>query len=190
MKIIDALKKDCPIPVVLAKKQLDNGVFPLNILVDNEIAVKNLEKLAKSYNLHFNCSSENNIYSIIFSSEKDVKIAKSTKNTSNFVLFVTKNYIGTNNELGYKLFDMMLYSYIENESFPSHILLINEGVKANILESSCQYLKLLEQNNTEILSCGACANFYDIQDKINIGDITNMFEITSILDKSTKVITI
>lgn len=190
MQVIDALKKDCPIPVVLAKKQLDSGVLPLNVLVDNEIAVKNLQKLANSYNLNFKFSLENEIYSVVFSNNNDQIMTKTVKNTSDFVLFVTKNYVGTNNELGHKLFDMMLYSYIEHENFPSYILLINEGVKANISHSTSQYLELFDHNQTKILSCGACANFFEIQDKINFGDITNMFEITSILQETSKVITI
>lgn len=190
MKIIDALKKDCPMPVVLTKKELDLNILPINILVDNEIAVKNLEKLSKSYNVDFSYSKENDIYSVIFYTGSKPFIEKTTKNLSNFALFVTKNYIGTNNELGYKLFDMMLYSYIESENIPAYILLINEGVKSLVNPSTMEHLTILNDKKVQILSCGACLNYYNLQDKIKLGNTTNMFEIVSILNDFEKVITI
>ena len=47
---VDAMGKQCPIPVVLAKKALEGMTVPgtLEVLVDNEVAVQNLSKLAGS----------------------------------------------------------------------------------------------------------------------------------------------
>ena len=47
-KFIDAFGKACPMPVVLAKKELDAGEKDLTVAVDNEIAVGNLKRLAGS----------------------------------------------------------------------------------------------------------------------------------------------
>ena len=51
--VVDALGKQCPIPVVMAKKALAELQPPdtLEILVDNEAAVQNLSKLAASCQL-------------------------------------------------------------------------------------------------------------------------------------------
>ena len=43
---IDARGKACPMPVVLAKQQLDKGEQKLTVMVDNETAVENLKRLA------------------------------------------------------------------------------------------------------------------------------------------------
>ena len=53
--MIDAMGKQCPIPVVMMKKALDEQpqVSCAEILVDNEIAVKNLAKIANSQNCSF-----------------------------------------------------------------------------------------------------------------------------------------
>ena len=50
---VDAMGKQCPIPVVLAKKALEGMTAPgtLEVLVDNEVAVQNLSKLAASCQL-------------------------------------------------------------------------------------------------------------------------------------------
>lgn len=45
---IDALGKACPMPVVLTKQALDQGARDITVLVDNDIAVQNLTRLAES----------------------------------------------------------------------------------------------------------------------------------------------
>lgn len=46
LKTIDAKGQNCPIPVIMAKKEIDNGAKEFIVEVDNEIAVENLQKLA------------------------------------------------------------------------------------------------------------------------------------------------
>ena len=45
-QFIDARGKACPMPVVLAKQELDKGEKNLTVMVDNETAVENLKRLA------------------------------------------------------------------------------------------------------------------------------------------------
>ena len=45
MKVIDAFGKQCPLPLVMAKKVIDDGCRDLAVQVDNETAVKNLSRL-------------------------------------------------------------------------------------------------------------------------------------------------
>lgn len=45
---IDAIGKACPMPVIMAKKELDKGLKELIIAVDNKIAVENLSRLAQT----------------------------------------------------------------------------------------------------------------------------------------------
>lgn len=48
-KILDARKKQCPIPIIMAKDAMKE-VDAIEIIVDNEIAMQNLYKLAKQKN--------------------------------------------------------------------------------------------------------------------------------------------
>ena len=45
---IDARGKACPMPVIMAKKEIDGGCRDLTILVDNQTAVENLTRLGNS----------------------------------------------------------------------------------------------------------------------------------------------
>ena len=50
---VDAMGKQCPIPVVMTKKILDKAEQgdEILILVDNETAVNNLSRLARKYRM-------------------------------------------------------------------------------------------------------------------------------------------
>ena len=45
---IDARGKACPIPVIMAKKEADQGNMAFTILVDNQTAIENLKRFASS----------------------------------------------------------------------------------------------------------------------------------------------
>jgi len=47
-KVLDAAGKECPIPVIIAKKEIEANHADFDIIVDNDIAVQNLTKLASS----------------------------------------------------------------------------------------------------------------------------------------------
>ena len=49
MNHIDAKGKACPMPVMMAKKEMDTGCESLSITVDNAIAVQNLSRLAAQF---------------------------------------------------------------------------------------------------------------------------------------------
>jgi len=59
MKLIDVSGKPCPIPVIEAKKALSGADGEVRIIVDNMIAVQNLEKMAAGYGYEFSYRKDN-----------------------------------------------------------------------------------------------------------------------------------
>ena len=52
MRRIDAMGKPCPVPVVEARKTLaEDGVDSVLVMVDNTVAVQNLERIAAAGNV-------------------------------------------------------------------------------------------------------------------------------------------
>ena len=61
---------------------------------------------------------------------------------------------------------------------PSTILFYNSGAYITCEDSaSIEDLKSLEAQGVEILTCGTCLNFYGITDKLQVGEVTNMYVI-------------
>ena len=67
---IDALGKACPMPVVLAKQALDQGARDITVLVDNDIAVQNLTRLAESQGMTVRSAAESGRFSVRISGER------------------------------------------------------------------------------------------------------------------------
>lgn len=200
-KFIDAKGKECPIPVIMAKKEIDNGNKNFTIEVDNNIAVQNLQKLANSQGLLIDIKEENNIFKITFINKDNECIEcneilnelEDNKNqTGTWSIFVGKEIIGAGNEeLGKSLMKMFFYTIAEDTDLPKSILFMNDGVKVPTLnEQAIEHLKELEAKGVEILTCGACLNFYKLENELKAGKVSNMYDITNAMKESSKVITL
>ena len=66
---------------------------------------------------------------------------------------------------------------------------MNGGVKVPTLNSQAsEHLKVLQDKGEELLVCGACLNFYGLEEKLEVGKISNMYDITNSMKEASKVI--
>lgn len=196
-KIIDAKGKNCPMPVIMAKKEIDAGVKFFEIEVDNKIAVENLKKLANSQGFTATIEENNGNFKVNFSNgceecEEVLAKVEGKKLLGNWTIFVNKEIIGAgNDELGKSLMKMFIYTISEGEDLPKSILFMNGGVKVPTLnDQAIEHLKVLQDKGVELLVCGACLNFYGLEEKLEVGKISNMYDITNDMKEASKVITI
>ncbi|WP_294372553.1 sulfurtransferase-like selenium metabolism protein YedF [uncultured Clostridium sp.] len=196
-KIIDAKGKNCPIPVIMAKKEIDNGGDSFIVEVDNKIAVENLKKLAKNQGFYSTVKEEENKFSVVFTKECEEcnEILSKLNNKSllgNWAVFIGKEIIGEgDNELGKNLMKMFFYTLSESDNLPKYILFMNGGVKVPTLnEQAAEHLKDIEEKGTEIMVCGTCLNFYNLEDKLKAGKVSNMYDISNAMKEVDKVITL
>lgn len=196
-KIIDAIGKACPIPVIMTKKEIDRGEDNIIVKVDNKIAVENLKKLAASTGFLVETKEENDVFYVAISKECkecNAMLEQIEKETtlpkSDHVIFIGKEYIGEGNEeLGKNLMRMFLYTLTESKEIPTHILLMNGGVKLATLDlQTVEHLKVLVEKGVDLLVCGACLNFYNIADDLKVGSVSNMYDIVSKMQGAGKVI--
>jgi len=206
-KLIDAKGKECPMPVIMAKKEIDGGNDNFIVEVDNRIAVQNLQKLANSQNFISNLEESNNLFKVYFSkvtykasigneceecNEVVDKLEGNKKNLGTWSVFIGKDIIGAGNEeLGKSLMKMYFYTISEGEDLPKSVLFMNDGVKVPTLnEQAIEHLKDLESKGVEILVCGACLNFYGLEENLKVGKVSNMYDITNQMKEASKVITL
>lgn len=196
-KLIDAVGKACPIPVVMTKKEMDNGEEFIVTTVDNKIAVENLKKLAQSSGFSSEVKEEDGIFQVALAKNCEECEAllesiqpEKKKIASDFVVFLGKNYIGEGSEeLGQNLMRMFLYTLTETTELPTHILMMNSGVKLAVEdEQAVEHLKNLHEKGIELLVCGACLNYYGLTEALKIGTVSNMFDIAGKMQAAGKVI--
>ena len=196
-KNIDAREENCPMPVIMAKKEIEQGGKFFTVQVDNKIAVENLRKFASSQGYEVSIEEASGDFNVKFSNgcvecEEILAKVENRKPLGYWCVFVNKSTLGVGDEeLGQTLMKMFLYTISESSDYPKSILFMNDGVKVPTLnKQATEHLKELEEVGVELLVCGACLNFYGLEDKLSVGAVSNMYEIVEAMKSATKVITL
>ena len=187
MVTVDARGDVCPLPVVKAKKAIAalNGAGEVEVLVDNEIAVQNLTKMAqqKGYSSSAEKRAEQE-YRVLFTvgepteetTEEPVCTPAARTDT---VVVVASDKMGEGaEELGKTLLKAFVFSLTQQETLPKTILFYNGGAHLTCEGSPMlEDLRALEAEGVEIMTCGTCLNFYGLTEKLAVGSVTNMYVI-------------
>ena len=192
--------KPCPLPVVEAKKALSQpGTHGVIVLVDNIIAIQNLEKMAKGlgYDFSWEQKSETGFTATILAKDPNgqpiaVSQAEPVAVSVGLVFFITCDQLGISEEKpGKELMKNFIFSLAQSPVAPEMVLLANTGVKLAVEGSEVlDHLKTLSANGAKILSCGQCLNYYKLNGKLAAGTITNMLEIVQILSSAQRTVTL
>lgn len=181
---VDALGDKCPVPVVKAKKALatmDEGT--LEMLVDNETSVTNLENFGKSQNCEVSheqlAADKFSVKIVKTAGSEPAAAAAGTAGVGPRVVVVPSNVMGHgDDELGDVLIKAFIFALTQQDELPDSVLFYNGGVKLTIEGSPVlDDVKKLADAGVEILSCGTCLMHYGIQDKLAVGEATNMYVI-------------
>ena len=200
MVTVNAMGDKCPVPVIKTKKALDalTGPEEVEVLVDNETAVKNVTKLAESTGAAV--TSEK-----LGEGEYKVKInvagnaeAAVTEVGDSCGCFVTGDTIAVfssdkmgqgNDELGGVLIKGCIYAITQLEELPKKMIFYNGGAKLTCEGSdSLEDLKNLESQGVEIMTCGTCLDYYGLKEKLAVGTVTNMYSIVESMQQAGKII--
>ncbi|MCR5582202.1 MAG: sulfurtransferase-like selenium metabolism protein YedF [Eggerthellaceae bacterium] len=180
---VDARGDACPIPVVKTKQALgtiDEGV--VEVLVDNETAVHNLENLAKSQNCEFASEQQaDDLFVVKVTKTADSAAAEVAPagQTGKRVVVLSGEHMGQGDDvLGGNLMKAFVFALTQQDALPDTVLLYNGGAHLSCEGSpALDDLKALAQAGTEILTCGTCLKHYGIEDKLAVGEVTNMYVI-------------
>lgn len=192
---IDTRGLGCPKPVINTKKELDkieNGI--VSVTVDNAIAKENIIKLSKSLNCEFNVVKEEDSFIVIHVKKgENVQIESKEENElEDSCIFISSDKMGLgNDELGEVLIKGYIYTLTESNPYPKYIVFVNSGVKLTSQnKATIENLKILESSGVEILSCGTCLDYYGLKETLEVGSITNMYNIVDIMKNTSKTISI
>ena len=210
MKTLDMLGQPCPIPVVKAKEALaEEDAKGVVVLVDNMVAVQNLEKMAKGTGCGFSYVEEGASYRATIvkgaDSNQNFTTPSGEESTSGQVeapdvaggkkgpvVLISSDSMGRGSEeLGRILIKGFIYSLTQLNPLPEAVLFINGGARLTTEgANTVPDLKTLEEKGTGIYTCGTCANYYKLTESLAVGSIVDMLQIVSRLAKASVVITV
>jgi len=190
-KTVNCLGMACPLPVVNAKKaaeEMPQG-GTLTVLVDNEIAVQNLQRFGAHKGASCACEKRGEAqYAVIMQlpaqggapAVPDAPAACAPDLRQRGMLVVLgANVMGTGDEkLGKALMKAFVFALTKQDRLPETVLCYNSGAfltceGADTLED----LRTLEAEGVTVLTCGTCLDFYGLKDKLAVGGVTNMYDI-------------
>ena len=201
---VDLRGLTCPAPVIATKKLLDKAELKaVEALVDDDVCVNNLSRLAKSLKAGFSYSDRGDYFAVTINKDGGeqthqiqeptgaAKADGKTKGKVTTVLFLSRDTLGEGDvEFGRTLLNLFLQTVFDSGQRPQAVLMANSGVK--LLASDSQALKVLNDFKSEgiaVLACGLCLDYYKIKEQVPVEQITNMFAICEYLFAADKVLT-
>jgi len=198
MKEIDARGLACPAPVLQTKSAIEE-VNPglIKVIVDNEASKQNICRFLESRNFETSIKEDGNDFFIIGKREggitPEVSTDKKAKtDTKKIMVMLATDRMGFgDDELGLKL--MISYIKTLKEMGPElwRLVFVNNGVKLTIEGSEVlPVLKDYEKDRLHIMVCGTCLTHFNLLDKKQVGETTNMLDIVTAMQLADKVINI
>ena len=218
--VLDMRGQPCPIPVVNARKALaempENDKSEVLVIVDNIVAVQNLQKMAKGTGCAFHyeedeSSPSGKVYNVSITkgdhfappsdeATKPLAMVNSVAHNAPHhpdkargpVVLITADSMGRGAEdLGKLLVKGFIFSLTQLNPPPKSVIFLNGGVHLTKQgASSVPDLKRLQENGTSIYTCGTCANYYQTTAALAVGSIVDMMAITTALAQAASIITV
>lgn len=198
---VNALGDACPIPVVKTIKALAalGGAGTIETLVDNEVAVENLKRLAseKGCGVSVEKAAEKE-WHVTFDVPEGLSVDAGEADDAqclvpakkNLVIQVSSDAMGAgSDELGRNLMKAFIYAVTQQDELPATMLFYNGGAHLTCEGSpALDDLKALAEQGVEILTCGTCLNHYGMADKLAVGEVTNMYVICQKLEQASNIV--
>ncbi len=186
---IDCSGLTCPKPVIKTRDRIAEGGGAFSVLVDNDAARENVSRFAENSGCSVEVSGvEGGFILLVTPGEKAAEAAQPPPVTcqtpaGDKVIFISSDELGRGErELSTALAKAFLYACTENENRPSKMVFMNTGVRlVTENDETVAHVKQLEDGGVEIVVCGTCLDFYGLKEDLQVGRVSNMYEIQSIL---------
>ncbi len=197
--LIDARGLGCPKPVTMAEESLTKiGEGIIEILVDNEAAVKNLSRFASKNSFYSEVIQEDNYWRVkiakgypceteirghpeLVSGSQEmlkqvqhdtsgVQSSELRDEEKDILLIIGTDALGKEEGLGKILMKGFFETMKVTKEIPHTIFFLNAGVKLTTIEGTIiPILKDIEAMGVEMYSCGTCLKHYNLESELKAG---------------------
>ena len=203
MKEIDARGLACPAPVLQTKAALqEESPGIVRVVVDNAAAQQNVQRFLESQGFQTTLEQTEEDYLVTGTcatgaqmqalSNADQPSTKSQPEVKKIMIMCATDRIGFGDDaLGIKLMVSFLRTLKEMGVDLWRLVFVNNGVKLTIDNSEVlEDLKAYEKEGLKIMVCGTCLNHFNLLDRKQVGETTNMLDIVTAMQLADKVINI
>jgi len=198
-KRVDCRGLSCPQPVISTKnalEEIEEGV--LTVIVDNEASKANVCRFVESQGLKAEVEPVGGDFYIRTVKGKEVKPSGDSsqplscelrQESRNTVVYISSEVMGHGDE---QLGRILMATYLDTLSHfaPTieKVIFLNSGVKLTVEDSPVlDSIRNLENGGVQILSCGTCLKHFGLKEKLEVGEVSNMYAIIEAISKGQKV---
>jgi selenium metabolism protein YedF len=196
-KHLDCRGLACPSPVLKTKEIIDQGdVQQLTVLVDNAAAKENVSRFLQRAGFQVTVAGQGDAFTISGSRAEsgacEVFVEKPEGTQKKILVIVGCDILGRGDDfLGSRLMANFIGTLKEMGPELWCVVMLNNGVKLAVAGSEVlPGLRDLEQAGVRILVCGTCLNHFQLLEKKQVGETTNMLDIVTAMQVADKVITL
>lgn len=195
---LDYSQHQCPYPVVETRKQiLANPGASLVVQVGDQASRDNISRLATKMGYQSTAKKIASGFQLTLTpGDKEPETTPSETTPSRPATGKTVIYCGSDrmgdgdDQFGRVLMINFLTTLLEMEPLPDIILFVNSGIDLTTQGSAVlEALQSLESRDVDIASCGLCLDFYQKKDQLQVGRVTNMYEMAEVQCQAVRVIT-
>lgn len=193
--IVDCRGMLCPLPLIETKKAIKSAKKggAIKVIIDNDTSLSNLKRYLSDNGIVANYSIEEGSHTLTFTVlGKKHPISKpenycihepkpENKPVKDYIVVLKSNTMGKGDDtLGEMLMKGFLSSIPELDSLPKEVICYNSAVKLAIEgTATVRNLEKLIELGVRITLCGTCVDFFNLNDSIKIGEISNMYYIAN-----------
>ncbi len=194
---LDYSQHKCPYPVVETRKQmLTNPGQSIEVIVGDQAGRDNISRLAEKMGYQASAETTGSGFRVNLSpgeqadNQTQEKTVTSTPATGKTVIYCGSDRMGDGDEeFGRVLMRNFLTTLLEMDPLPDMILFVNSGINLTTAGSDVlEALKQLESRGVDLASCGLCLDYYRKKEQLQVGRVTNMFEMVEVQNQAGRVI--
>jgi selenium metabolism protein YedF len=181
---------------VIQTRKVMEQAEELTTLVDSETSMTNVTRMAEKAGWQATVAREGDDF--VIGLTKGVPVAEALPQVVGraeaadgpAVLVVSGEIMGRGSaELGNILVRGFFHTLAEVEPRPQVAILFNAGVKLACEGSPVlDDLRALESDGLQILVCGTCLGYFELTERLSVGQVSNMYDIAETMFRAGKVV--
>jgi selenium metabolism protein YedF len=189
----------CPAPVLQTKATLqEEKPDSVSVVVDNAAAQLNVQRFLESQGFQTKLAQTGDAYQVIGICETEpgqqipLPAEQKSDELKKIMVMCATDHIGFGDgEWGLALMVNFLRTLKEMGEELWRLVFVNNGVKLTIDDAEVLAdLKDYEKGGLKILVCGTCLNHFNVLERKQVGETTNMLDIVTAMQLADKVVSI
>jgi len=198
MSQLDARGLSCPAPVLETKAAVESDhPSRIEVLVDNQPAQQNVARFLTSQGYRTETTQNGAVFTVVGIGDGLAPQTKPAEDASaaaesKIMVMVAADRMGSgDDELGAKLMVNFIKTLKEMGDDLWRLVFVNSGVKLTIDGAgTLEDIRTLEDSGLTILVCGTCLDHFNLLERKQVGQTTNMLDIVTAMQLADKVINI